>query len=63
MSLACLLRVYSKYLDIFPETVTDLVICRMSRQAGSVRGGDDVYLLCEKVNKGENTSLTFVVYI
>ena len=34
------------------ETVTDLVICRISRHAGSAQGGEDVFLLCDKVNKG-----------
>ncbi|XP_064621340.1 embryonic polarity protein dorsal-like isoform X2 [Lineus longissimus] len=31
----------------------DLVICRLDKHAGSVRGGEEVFLLCEKVNKDD----------
>ncbi|XP_048479007.1 nuclear factor NF-kappa-B p105 subunit [Plutella xylostella] len=37
----------------------DLKICRMSRTSGRPRGGDDVYLLTEKVNK-KNIDIRFV---
>jgi len=35
------------------KSKSDLGICRISLQAGSVRGGDEVFLLCEKVNKDD----------
>ncbi|ELU04547.1 hypothetical protein CAPTEDRAFT_220294 [Capitella teleta] len=35
------------------KAVNDLVICRLSRQAGSAKGGDEVILLCEKVTKDD----------
>ena len=38
-----------------PESpgASNLKISRMDKTAGSVRGGDEVYLLCDKVQKGE----------
>lgn len=30
----------------------------MDKTAGSVRGGDEVYLLCDKVQKGEAEALS-----
>lgn len=30
----------------------DLMICRLSRPHGSVRGGDELFLLCSSVKKG-----------
>jgi len=47
-SSVCYLRAY------FTETIKDLKICRISRQAGQAGGDDEVYLLCEKINKGQN---------
>lgn len=35
------------------KSVNDLVICRIDRATGSVRGGDEVFLLCDKVNKDD----------
>jgi len=35
------------------ESIHDLVICRLSRQSGYAGGGDEVFLLCEKINKGQ----------
>lgn len=35
------------------KTVRDLVICRLSRQSGYAQGGDEVFLLCEKINKDD----------
>lgn len=32
---------------------SNLKISRMDKTAGSVRGGDEVYLLCDKVQKGK----------
>ncbi|XP_033617140.1 nuclear factor NF-kappa-B p100 subunit [Fukomys damarensis] len=36
---------------------SNLKISRMDKTAGSVRGGDEVYLLCDKVQKGEAGAL------
>lgn len=36
---------------------SNLKISRMDKTAGSVRGGDEVYLLCDKVQKGKSCSL------
>ena len=44
---------HSMYLTCASEAVTDLVICRLSKQSGNVKGGDEVFLLCEKVTKGK----------
>lgn len=38
------------------ESIHDLVICRLSRQSGYATGGDEVFLLCEKINKGASDS-------
>jgi len=35
----------------------DLMICRLSRSYGSVRGGDELFLLCSSVRKGTVYSL------
>ncbi|KAK2145183.1 hypothetical protein LSH36_697g03129 [Paralvinella palmiformis] len=35
------------------KAVNDLVICRLSKQSGVAKGGDEVFLLCEKVNKDD----------
>lgn len=35
------------------KSVHDLVICRLSRQSGYAVGGDEVFLLCEKINKDD----------
>lgn len=42
------------------ESIHDLVICRLSRQSGYATGGDEVFLLCEKINKG--AYLTFRIH-
>lgn len=33
---------------------SNLKIVRMDRTAGCVTGGEEIYLLCDKVQKGEN---------
>lgn len=35
------------------KTIHDLVICRLSRQSGYAQGGDEVFLLCDKVVKDD----------
>lgn len=35
-----------------PNTA-ELKICRVNRNSGSCRGGDEIFLLCDKVQKGE----------
>nr|AMT84567.1 NF-kappaB p65 protein [Urechis unicinctus] len=35
------------------KAVSDLVICRVSRSAGTAKGGDEVFMLVEKVNKDD----------
>jgi len=37
------------------EAVHNLVINRLSRQAGCAKGGDEVFLLCEKIVKGQTS--------
>ena len=37
----------------FAEAVNDLKICRVTRVSGTVLGGDEVTILCEKVQKGK----------
>lgn len=34
-----------------PNTA-ELKICRVNRNSGSCRGGDEIFLLCDKVQKG-----------
>jgi hypothetical protein len=41
------------------ETVRDLIIVRLSSSSGSVAGGDDMIILCEKVRKGYALSDAF----
>lgn len=43
------------------ESVSDLVICRISNQSGSCKGGDEIFLLCEKVNKGLTTAASLPI--
>ena len=40
------------YCDV-TETVHELVIVRLSLGSGSVNGGGDMIILCEKVKKGK----------
>lgn len=35
------------------KTIRELIICRLSATSGSVVGGEEVFLLCEKVNKDD----------
>ena len=44
---------YGVHMLCVTEAVNDLVICRLSCQAGHARGGDEVFMLTEKVNKGK----------
>lgn len=39
--------------DDASETVHELVIVRLSLMTGSVVGGDEMIILCEKVKKGD----------
>ena len=39
-------------LTCFSEALNDLVICRIDKTSGKAKGGDEVFLLCEKVGKG-----------
>ena len=48
-----LIAAFGSVLCVLTEAVNDLVICRLSKQAGTVKGGEEVFLLCEKVNKGQ----------
>ena len=46
-------------LSFFPfvteaAAASELKICRIDKQAGSVQGGDEVFLLCDKVQRGIN---------
>jgi len=47
--------------DDVTETVHELVIVRLSLTSGSVNGGDDMIILCEKVKKGEQTCIYFKI--
>lgn len=38
-----------------PSTA-ELRICRVNRNSGSCRGGDEIFLLCDKVQKGQGTT-------
>ncbi|XP_050405370.2 putative transcription factor p65 homolog [Patella vulgata] len=35
------------------KALNDLVICRLDRSSGKAQGGDEVFLLCEKINKDD----------
>ncbi len=37
-----------------PNTA-ELRICRVNKNSGSVKGGDEIFLLCDKVQKGTGT--------
>ena len=48
----CLKPVYSHAIfDSKAAAASELKICRIDKQAGSVQGGDEVFLLCDKVQK------------
>ena len=44
---------YVSWTFIEAPSASNLKICRMDRNSGCVTGGDEVYLLCDKVQKGE----------
>ena len=53
----CKIFLYSKLVHMLlnfpnPESSKDLVICRVDKSSGKARGKDEVFLLCDKVNKG-----------
>lgn len=54
-SSSCDLFIYLFFLYLFSEApnASNLKIVRMDRTAGCVTGGEEVYLLCDKVQKGE----------
>ncbi|XP_041352913.1 putative transcription factor p65 homolog isoform X2 [Gigantopelta aegis] len=35
------------------KSLNELVICRVDRSSGRARGGDEIFLLCEKINKDD----------
>lgn len=39
-----------------PNTA-ELRICRVNRNSGSVKGGDEIFLLCDKVQKGKHNCI------
>lgn len=41
------------FMRFISETVRDLIIVRLSASSGSVTGGEDMIILCEKVRKGD----------
>lgn len=43
-----------------PNTA-ELKICRVNRNSGSCRGGDEIFLLCDKVQKGLSDTNTPIV--
>ena len=43
----------SNFLFSEAPSASNLKICRMDRNSGCVTGSDEVYLLCDKVQKGE----------
>ena len=45
------------------ETVHELVIVRLSLMSGSVTGGDDMIILCEKVKKGVDIVLHDICFL
>jgi len=44
--------VYHAGLVVNTGVAGDLTICRISRTHGSVRGGDELFLLCSSIKKG-----------
>ncbi len=51
---------YQKFLFSILEAAHagQLRICRLSKPSSSVAGGEEVFLLCDKVQKGEPTSIS-----
>lgn len=43
------------FLSSFPESTntSELRICRINKESGPCTGGEELYLLCDKVQKGE----------
>ena len=37
---------------LISEAMNELVICRVDKSSGKAKGGDEVFLLCEKINRG-----------
>ena len=46
--------VTSSAVFLFPESMCDLVIYKMSDCSASAAGGRDIILLCDKVTKGKH---------
>lgn len=46
---------YTSYSGSFPESTntSELRICRINKESGPCTGGEELYLLCDKVQKGE----------
>lgn len=49
-----------KNYSLFSEALNDLVICRVDRTSGKPKGGDEVFLLCEKINRGMFLTIIFL---
>ncbi|KAK3093326.1 hypothetical protein FSP39_014150 [Pinctada imbricata] len=39
--------------DPYQKSLNELVICRVDRSSGKAKGGDEVFLLCEKINRDD----------
>ena len=58
--LNCFYLFYYFYLFLESASTNDLKICRISRCIGKAKGGDDVFIFVEKVNRSE-CHLFFIV--
>ncbi len=62
----CIVMYISQYLirTVEAPSAGTLKICRLDKTSGSVKGGDDIFLLCDKVQKSEiGSSCSIHVYI
>lgn len=51
---------YNYILFLILESLNELVICRVDKSSGKAKGGDEVFLLCEKINRGNTAIRTFL---
>ena len=61
----CLLIIsYTHLLVVLTEAPSagTLKICRLDRTSGSVKGGDDIFLLCDKVQKSNHKDIIYFLF-
>lgn len=59
----CMCMIHFFFMSSGAPNTAELRICRVNRNSGSVKGGDEIFLLCDKVQKGTWSSVFCTHYI